>query len=128
MSGNIPALEKIALNGESSIPVGEKHVGNGQLLSIGKQLILFIPEGGGYLGSLERRVEMVNTRYHTFNTSLVVALFIKKTEALKCFNSKDLKECDERWIKETKEVLQAIGKEHPAFSICHWPEKELIHE
>ena len=124
----IPVLEKLALRGESSIPVGGKFIGEDKILSIGRQLILFIPEGGGYIGSFERKIEQVNTRYWGAQTSPIIALFLKKNEAEKCFKSENQQECDTRWVKETKEVLKAIGEEHPAFSICHWPEMELVHE
>ena len=69
-----PTAQKIALRGESKVPVGG-HLKNGTMLAICDQLIMYIPEGGG-ITSFERKIELVNTRYWGGNSSQIVALFL----------------------------------------------------
>src|SRR5271157_1675847 len=75
-----PQMEKVALreDEESRIGVGQKL--SGPMLSVGKQLVAFIPEGGG-ITSFERELGKVNTRYWLHNTSFVAALFLKEVDA-----------------------------------------------
>ena len=114
-----PTLKKIALRGRSSVPVGDI-INNGSMLSIGKHLILYSPN------SSERRIEFINNYYWGGHTSSVVALFLDKEKALECFKSEYQDICDSHWLEETKEVLKAIGENHPAFEICHLPVMELV--
>ncbi|MCG7851023.1 MAG: hypothetical protein MIO92_00720, partial [Methanosarcinaceae archaeon] len=86
-------------------------------------------EGCGLIHQLtkyEIHLEQVNTVYWGWGSSLIVALFKTKTEAMKCFGNTDLKPCDPRWLKSTKLVLEAIGDGHPSFSICHFRDLELL--
>ena len=88
------------------------------MLAICRQLIPFIPEGGG-ITSFERRIEMVNTRYWGTPSATIVALFATLEEALAIVNSKKLNHCDVRWMTQTQAVLELIGEDHPTFVVCH---------
>ena len=122
----LPRVEKIALKGESVFPVGYVLDG-GTMLAICKDLIMYVPEGGGLMNTtFERRIEYVNTRFWGDKTSSIIALFKTKEEALRCFDEKDTVPCDPRWLKETTEVLSEIGNNHPRFEICHYPALALI--
>lgn len=118
-----PELTKIALTGKSRLAVGKK-ISNGTMLSVSKQLIPFIPEGGG--NSIQREISMVNTGYWGTNTSAVTALFLTKKGALQCLGAEGKKPCDDRWRKETIDVLRAMGKQHPYCSISTDPSFRLI--
>jgi len=123
-----PELTKIAMGWKwgSRIAVGGKiSGGSGTMLSVHKQLTIFIPEGGG-TASFQREIGLVNTRYWLGGTSNVVALFLNKEAALLCGAAKDYKPCDERWRDETIETLRAIGKEHPYCSISTSPVNQLV--
>jgi len=111
-----PTATKISCRSDSRIPVGGK-IGGGELLSIGKQLIPFIPEGGGTT-SYERRIELVNVRYWVMNSSFIVGLFLDEKVAQGCFASKGLERADPRWRKETEEVLASIPDDHPTLVVC----------
>jgi hypothetical protein len=119
-----PFARKVALKGESSIPIGEE-LANGTMIAITKQLQAYIPEGGG-MTSFQRRIEDVNTRYWGGNSSNIVALFTNRKKAAKCFLQDDLQSCDPRWIEETKKVIEKIGEGHPAFEVCKWHDLTLI--
>jgi hypothetical protein len=121
-----PRVEKIALKGESVFPVGYMLSG-GTMLAICKDLIMYVPEGGGLMNTtFERRIEYVNTYFWGDKTSSIIALFKTKEEAIRCFNKDNLIPCDPRWLKETREVLGEIGENHPRFEICHYPALALI--
>jgi hypothetical protein len=128
--GSPVRVEKIALNrGATSKAAVGTLLRGGDMLSVGKQLIAFIPEGGGILGpsvSVERDIARVNTHYWGGNTSSVVALFLEEKDALTCSESPDLVPCDPRWESQTVEVLRGIGSNHPVFSITNWPELRLL--
>lgn len=111
-----PLARKIALRGKSEIPLGTK-LNNGTMLAITTQLQMYIPEGGG-MGSFERQIEMVNTRWWGGHSSDIVALFTTKKKAMDCFGQNKLQKCDPRWIEDTKRVIKRIGDEHPKFYIC----------
>ena len=121
--GPMAVATKITLRCPSSVGVGGQL--KGPMLAICDQLITYIPEGGG-LTSYQRNIEQVNTRWWTANSSPVVAIFKDKKAALECSSQKDLKPRDNRWLKETIEVLRAIGSDHPFFSICTWEKRRLI--
>ena len=113
---NIPYLVKIDAKGKSKLPIGYV-ISNGTMISIGKSLNLFVPEGGGT--STERQISKVNTRYWGGNTSYIVALFTTKKDAKFCLENHIIKNeaYKNQWKKSTIEVLQAIGNEHPYCSI-----------
>jgi hypothetical protein len=119
-----PFARKIALKGESAIPVGGE-LENGTMIAITKQLQAYIPEGGG-MTSFQRRIEDVNTRYWGGNSSNIIALFTTKKKAMDCFAQEGLKPCDSRWIEETKKVIEKIGENHPAFEVCKWSSLSLL--
>jgi|GEM_PF-1376412 len=122
-----PFVRKIDLHGESQIAVGQTMTGD--LLAVCKYLQFFIPEKHGLMApmsGIERRVERVSTCFHQGKTSAIVALFLYENKARECFNSRDLKPCDPRWLEDTKEVLAAIGEDHPTITICHWRDMALV--
>lgn len=119
-----PTAEKIALRGKSEVGVGGK-LQKGTMLAVCDQLILYIPEGGGYT-SFERRIEKVNSRYWGENSSPIVGLFLTATEAVDCLASADLQPADTRWLSETKNVLEVIGDDHPCIYVCHHPGLSLL--
>lgn len=119
-----PFARKIMLNGESKSPVGSE-LENGTMIAITTQLQAYVPEGGG-MTSYHKQIEGVNTRWWGGHSSGIVALFTKKSKALECFNSRDLVQCDSRWIEETKNVINKIGEDHPSFYVCEWGDLSLL--
>lgn len=125
---NTPLATKIALRGDSSIVVGEflKH---GTMLSVGEQLIMFVPEGHGWFSpmtSYERDLSNVNSQWWGGHSSPIVGLFLKKKDAERCFASGSAKFCDPDWIEQTKAVLRAIGNDHPKVSMPSSPRLRLM--
>ena len=122
-----PYITKIRLRGASNLRIGT--VLSGPMLAIMKGLQFYTPEGGGLLSQMsytEREIEKVNTAYWKGQTSDIVALFLREGDAERCFSSPNIRPCDPVWIEETKKVLEAIGKNHPNVTICHFPEFALI--
>lgn len=113
---------------------GEIMIMSGHLLAVAKWLQLFNPKRLKS-GRQERRLQKVNTfQWQAWQggTPPVVALFLTEDKARECFTSSDLKPCDPRWKKDTKEVLAAIGENHPAFVVCrgrweHWRDRALVY-
>ena len=103
-------------------PVGRTF--SGPMMSVGVRLIEFIPEGGG-ITSFQRKIEKCNTVWWGEQSGRIVALFLDKEASLKCARTSGLVQEDERWLEQTKEVLQAIGEDHPTFSICRWEDLAL---
>lgn len=123
-----PSVVKIALRGESPIPVGHK-LKNTVMVSVGKNLIGYIPEKYGLMHQLagfERDISKVNTVFWGGHTSFVVALFEKKADAMACLNEPNLRPADPRFIKSTRNILEKIGDEHPVFFVPH-DDLALIH-
>lgn len=122
-----PYAEKIAVHGESEVLVGHKI--SGQMIAVAKFLQCFTPEGHGAISpltSVERRLEMVNTRWWGAGTSKIIALFLTSAEAEACTSQSDLEPCDLRWLEQTKITLAAIGENHPMISICHYRDLGLL--
>jgi hypothetical protein len=118
---NVPFLKKIALRGQSNVLTGGK-ITNGTMLAICRHLQLFIPEGSGLISPMatyQREIASVNTRYWGGGTSDIVALFLKKEDALDCNCQTDLLPLDPRWKDKTVEVLRAVGNNHPCCSITN---------
>ncbi len=95
-----PSATKVALRGESTVPVGR--VMRGTAIIIGSCLYAESPEEN-----------------HGGHSSSIVALFKNKEEALRCLENEDLKPYDPRWTKQTRKVLNKIGDNHPAFRVFH---------
>ena len=109
---------KVAMRESSAFPVG-RELCEGQMLSIGRELQAFRPEGGNPLRPLlERRIESVNTAFWGANSSNIVALFFNREEAEECQTAEGLELYDQRWRNITRMVLAAIGEDHPSFYIC----------
>lgn len=116
-----PLVVKIALHGDSVIPVGHE-LKNTDMVSVGKNIIGYIPEKYGLTNPLtgsERNISKVNISFWGGQTSLVIALFENETDAMECFAESDLKPCDPRWIEQTQQVLEAIGDAHSVFFVPH---------
>jgi hypothetical protein len=108
----IPTVEKIALREKSKIPVGGR-LRNGNLVGIMKERIVLYYENCPGRGERLQRPEDANE--WGGGTSPIIALFLNKEEAMNCSNSADLKAWDPRWEKQTKEILNSIGDNHPVF-------------
>ncbi|MBI4155761.1 MAG: hypothetical protein HY507_00835 [Candidatus Zambryskibacteria bacterium] len=124
-NGNRLLVVKIAAHKECKKPAGARLQG-GDMLSIGKKLMMYIPEGGGFHGSVERNIYRVSTLYWGGSTSPVVALFKDRQLVFECFDATDAVPCDPRWTTQTKEVLSAIGEDHPDFEICRYGDRALF--
>jgi hypothetical protein len=110
-------MEKIALR-DYSVITKVRSMSGRSLVGITKDGIqLYDPSAD--LSGQERirreRAEEVNELFHGGHTSPVVALFLTQADADDCYLTEDLMPSDLRWRKETEEVLEAIGDEHPVF-------------
>lgn len=115
-----PIVEKIALRGESKVTVGRR-LRNGYYVGVTPWgIVLYNQDHPREAGGSPQKPEEVNIVFYGGHTSPIVALFLDKEEALKCHNSEDPKPSDLRWQKETKEVLDAIGENHPVFIVSYW--------
>lgn len=115
---NWPIVEKIALKGESKLPVGGR-LRNGCLVGImGGKLsgIILYDQDHPRPGSIQPP-EMVNTNFYGGGTSRLVALFLEKETAIECLDSENPQPLDPRWQRQTKEVLNAISNSHPVFIV-----------
>jgi hypothetical protein len=125
----VPYLEKIARRDKASpFRVGAR-IENGTMISVGANLYMFVPEGCGPTSpnsTVEREIARVNTRYWGGHTARIVALFLKRKDALLCNRAENLVANDSRWREQTIEVLRAIKDDHMYFSITTWHEFELI--
>lgn len=98
------------MKGESEIAVGGRLTcGNSVGIMLKEGIVLFNPS------RRDREPESVNIVHWGSKTSPITALFLNKKKAIKCLYSKDIKTCDPRWRKETLEVLNKTGTEHPVF-------------
>jgi hypothetical protein len=125
---DIPEVTKIEVKGYSTVHVGHK-LQTGTMLAITQQLQMFLPEGGGVLGlttSFERNIEHVNTFWWGGHSSAIVALFKNKGDALECFEHKRLTIADHRWLRQTTEVIEEIGDNHPTVVVCRYPTLSLL--
>jgi hypothetical protein len=105
---------KTDLKGKSEIAVGENLKG-GTMLAICDSLIAYTPND---LMPAGRNILEAGSEWGE-HTSAIVALFLTGKEAKACFAEAELHHSDPRWKKQTKEVLQAIGDEHPYIFVCH---------
>jgi len=122
-----PRAIKIALNGESRIPVGAA-LEDGTMLAIGRRLQAYMPDGQSMMSSfatVERRIEHVSPQWLGGYSSDIVALFLDEEAAWRCFWEEGLKPFDPRWVESTRQTLQAIGEDHPAFYVHAPREQEL---
>jgi hypothetical protein len=117
-------LFKIASKESGSAITCHEPMGNGPMLSVGKNLILFDPKNDS--GSLERRVELVSNRYWIARTPSIVALFYDSSKIEEWMESENPQPCDPRWQVDTDTVLHMIGEKHKYFSVCHDPNMALV--
>jgi len=124
-----PYAEKIAASKNGgSIKLGDR-IDNAPMMAIARRLQFYYPESHSIISPVmgeERRLEHVNTAWWRGGTSSIVALFLKEKGAMYCFEQKNLKPCDKRWVDKTKEVMKKVGDEHPNVTICSWPGLCLI--
>jgi hypothetical protein len=115
-SDNTPIVEKIDMVGKSMVSIGDRLHG-GSLVGIMKDGLVLYLEDYKWFSKHERpqRPEDVSIAFWGGRTSPIVALCLKKDDALTCLHSKGLKRCDPSWRKETEEVLQKISDDHPVF-------------
>lgn len=112
-----PIVEKIALRNESHVPVGGR-LENGRLVGIASYgLVMYDEDHPRGYSQPHQDPEEVNIAFWGGHTSPIVALFLRKDEAVECFDSSNLRMGDSRWRKQTEEVLQLIGDNHPVFII-----------
>jgi hypothetical protein len=119
---------KIAMRDNSRIAVGERLEG-GPVVSVGEQLITFVPEKYGPaspMAGFEYDIANVNTRYWGVNSSSIIALFTSKRKAQACLRHDDGVIKDPRWIDETKEVIRCIGPDNHMWSVTRSPRLALF--
>ena len=117
--------EKIDMRGTSKLAIGTKLTS--AMIAVCSNLIPYIPEGGG-TSTFQRKIEMVNTHWWSNGSAPIAALFLNRSEAMKCFSNQDHIACDPRWLNETKATLEAIGTDNPIFEVCHYPNLRLLPE
>lgn len=115
-----PIVERIAEN--------KKRITPNKMLSGGSHVGIMFTGIVLFRSSARHREPEFNTLRWGDKTSPIVALFLKKDNAMECFNSDNLQNCDKRWKEETLETLDEIGSVHPVFvpSIMegpsYWPQ------
>jgi hypothetical protein len=107
---SVPLVKKIALKGGSKVPNGGA-LKEGRLVGITRFGIVLYDDAKG------RDPELINIALWGGRSSPITALFLDRKQALACLNSKDLQMCDCRWQQQTKEVVEAIDKNHPIFVV-----------
>lgn len=115
-----PIVEKIAIRTgvKSSVAVGER-LENGSLVGITGDGMVLYNEQHPNPGKIQKPEEVTNA-FMGGRTSPIVALFLRQEEAIECMNSSGLEGCDPRWQNKTKEVVGAIGDNHPVFILSKW--------
>ena len=116
-ANNWPVVEKIALRGESGIPIGHR-LNYGTFIGINKNGLWLFGDTSFQNqkpGNRRRRAEEVEDFFQKGKTSPIVALFLTEDKARECFSVENLVRVDSRWRTETEEVLKAIGNDHPVF-------------
>ncbi len=62
--------------------------------------------------------EEIDRSFYGESSFGIVALFLNKTDAIRCTLAVcSLQRCDTRWWTQTKAVVDAIGKNHPVFTL-----------
>ena len=85
------------------------------MISIGKNLIIFIPKLKKESNEKERQISKVGGKNWRWQSSKVIGLFFEPDKAKQCFASKIFDK--EHWIDHSKEVISKIDPEHKVFSI-----------
>ncbi len=121
----VPIVEKIALRGESKVAVGQKLKG-GRYVGVTPEGIIFYDQD--HPKNPPQKPEYVNIAFYGGHTSPIVALFLNKEEAMRCYDSEDRQPSDPRWQDKTKEVLDTIGEDNLTFIISYWsPDLSKFH-
>jgi hypothetical protein len=112
-------VEKLALRGQSGVPVGGKF--GGKLLAVCKWLVAYTPEAP------IKKIDEVDPNCWDRFTNLIIALFLDENKARECFKEEEKSiHCDPGWDKETREVIDAIGYNHPQFCVGRRPDLRLL--
>jgi hypothetical protein len=109
------SVTKVAHRGtltDEDWPLG-KDLSEGRMLAICRWLQTYYPGDASFV----REIEKVNTRQWGRRSTPIVALFMSDGGAMLCHETEQVKECDSRWLDETKLVLEVIGDDHPSFYI-----------
>ncbi len=93
---------------------------NGQSVGITRDGILLYD--AKLIGDMPQLPESVNTMFWSGKTTSVVALFLDEKEAMSCFDSVNLRVCDQRWKEQTMQVMETIGNRHPVFRFAVMPD------
>jgi len=103
-----PIIEKIAQMQPSSVAVGQRFK-NGRLVGIGRYgIVLYDEDHPNSNGQPRQCADEVNLAFWGGHTSSVIALFLRKEEAMECSSCEALQNCDKRWQSQTEETLKAL--------------------
>jgi len=123
-NGGTPFVEKVSQRSPSRVDVGDR-LKNGSLVAVTKRgLFLYhddLPCRGRALNR-PARLEELGALLIGDHTSPVVGLFLDQREALDCLNWGPGALNERRWEKCTKAVIEAIGDDHPVFTISRHPD------
>lgn len=121
-----PAVTKIGTRVEVQnppVPVGKTQSGSYVLVSW-RGIIRFEAEGVDVIRKSEvNPPDDVIRNLSSCATQKIAGLFLNEEAARSCLSlsHREAEECDPRWEQETKEVLEAIGSNHPVFIIPRMP-------
>jgi hypothetical protein len=113
-NGN-PLVTKIRQFDKSLVGLG-KSLQGGMLVCVGTKLVMYTPASG------ERMISSIHRLLWGGHTSSIIGLFETESEAMHCSGHFNRQPFDERWRKETREVLAKIGPDHPVFTLPDVPE------
>ena len=99
----VPIVEKIALNSNSRVAIGERLRGGTRVCVSPDGIILYNENNENHPSPNGGR------------TSPIIALFLDRERAMECLESE---KSDSRWEEETKKVLNRI-KDNPVFIISY---------
>lgn len=125
----VPLVEKIAKKGDGRVAVGGRLRDGGLVAVTRLGLFLYSDDlpSRGRAGNRPARLEEVNMLFWGGHTSRLVGLFLRKEDALICFELGDAADasplCHRR---HTLAVLLAIGTDHPTFTLSKDPRFAFI--
>lgn len=116
---------KVALNGVSRVEIGSDlartvRVAGSVMVAIGEFMFVFCPEGTGPVSactSVERNPLRVNGECFGGHSSRIVAVFTSLEEAQACLAQPNLRPCDRRWWKKSRQALDSVNDDHPFISV-----------
>jgi hypothetical protein len=102
-------IEKFAQRGSGSLGLGQRLQGGTVALI-----------AGGRLHSVDPGIDPRECPFYlnlAVRTSRLVGLFFTMNEAIEAFNASDPQPWDDRWFRQSGEVLKRIGNDHPFFRV-----------